>query len=124
MSFFRLSQLFKSFHYAWDGLVSTYKSEQNFRLQVLVSVIVVTVSAVLGISRKEWVIVLLVICLILLLELLNTALEKVIDVLQPKIHHYVKLIKDVMAAAVFLASLFAVVIGVIIFLPYFLPFFK
>ncbi len=119
MNFLSLSQLKKSFYYAWSGLVSTYKSEQNFRLQVLVSIIVVAISVYFRLSRKEWVIVLLVICLVLLLELLNTALEKVMDILEPKIHHYVKLIKDVMAAAVFLASLFAVIIGVLIFWPYF-----
>lgn len=124
MKFLKLSVLVKSFRYAWSGLSATYKSEQNFRLQVLVAVVVVVFSFIFGISNKEWVIVLLVICLILLLELLNTALEKVIDVLEPKIHHYVKLIKDVMAAAVFLASLFAVIIGVIIYYPYLMEFIR
>ena len=119
MNFFSISQLIKSFRYACEGLISTYRSEQNFRLQVAVSVLVIAASFYFGISRKEWVIVLLVICLVLLLELLNTALEKVMDILKPKIHHYVKLIKDVMAAAVFLASLFAIIIGVLIFWPYF-----
>ena len=89
MSFFSLKQLSKSFKYALRGLTSTYKSEQNFRLQIWISLIVVILSFYLEITRKEWVIVLLVICLVLLLELLNTALEKVIDVLEPKIHHYV-----------------------------------
>lgn len=111
-------QLKKSFWYAWRGLASTYKSEQNFRIQVWVAFFVACLSFYFRVTSREWIIILLVSSLILLLELLNTALEKVVDVLEPKIHHYVSLIKDVMAAAVFLASLTAVIIGLIIFYPY------
>jgi diacylglycerol kinase len=54
----------------------------------------------------------------MLMELANSAVERVADILKPRIHDYVKEIKDIMAAAVFLASMSAVVIGLIIFLPY------
>lgn len=104
--------------FAWRGLKEVYVSEQNFRLQLAIALAVVAVSFTFGISRKEWVLVLLLICMVLLLELVNTLTEKILDILKPKIHHYVEAIKNIMAAAVFLASLFALIIGVIIFLPY------
>lgn len=71
-----------------------------------------------GITLKEWVIIILVITLVLLLELLNTVIERMIDVIKPKIHEYVRVIKDVMAAAVLISSLAAVVVGIIVFYPY------
>lgn len=114
----RFSQLRNSFLYALHGLSFVYKHEQNFRIQAWVSVVVVLTGFYVGLSNKEWVIILLVISMVLLLELVNTLVEKVIDILKPKIHHYVKLIKDIMAAAVFLVSITAVLIGVIIFYPY------
>ena len=54
------------------------------------------------------------------MELANSAVERVTDILKPRIHDYAKEIKDIMAAAVFLASFVAAVVGLIIFLPYIL----
>ena len=58
--------------------------------------------------------------LVILMEIVNSAVERVTDVLKPRINGYVKEIKDIMAAAVMLASLVALIIGVIIFWPYFI----
>jgi diacylglycerol kinase len=57
------------------------------------------------------------------MELLNTALEYFTDLLKPRLHHYVSLIKDIMAAAVLLTALGSAVIGLIIFLPHFIKLF-
>ncbi len=114
----KLKQLVQSFVYAKRGLVRVFRTEQNFRVQILISLVVVIIGAVFRLTSKEWVVVLLVICLVLLLELVNTVVEKVIDILKPKIHSYVAIIKDVMAAAVLLAAVFATIIGLIIFYPY------
>ncbi len=66
----------------------------------------------------ERVILLTVILAVLVLELLNTGIERLIDLLKPRLDDYVKDVKDVMAAAVLLASFFAVVIGIVIFWPH------
>jgi len=71
------------------------------------------------ITRTEWIFLVLAIGLVLLMEVLNSAIERVVDVLKPRIDDYVKEIKDIMAAAVMLASVVAVIVGLIIFIPYF-----
>ncbi|MBP7061150.1 MAG: diacylglycerol kinase [Candidatus Moranbacteria bacterium] len=62
--------------------------------------------------------VLIDLALVLILELVNTALERVMDILKPRVHPYARVVKDVMAGAVFIASCGAFIVGVIIFTPY------
>ncbi len=113
-----LKSLIKSFKYAYKGIRYVFRHEQNFRLQVFAALVVIILMFVFGVSRNEAIVLLLLVMLVLVLELINTAFEKMIDVLKPKIHHYVEVIKDIMAAMVFLASLGAFVIGLMIFWPY------
>lgn len=75
-------------------------------------------------SGLERALILLSIVLVLTLELANTALERVMDILKPRIHPYARVIKDVMAGSVLLASLAALAIGIAIFLPYVANFFR
>lgn len=72
----------------------------------------------------ERILLLLIISLILVLELINATFEKMVDVLKPRIHSYVEIIKDLMAAAVLFASLGAAVIGLVIFVPHFIKLFS
>jgi len=94
------------------------REEQNLRLQAVAAAAVAVLGGVLGISRMDWIFLVLAILLVLLTEVINSALEMVTDVLKPRINSYVKEIKDVMAAAVMLASLGAVVVGLLVFVPY------
>jgi diacylglycerol kinase len=110
--------LIKSFRYAFRGMVYAFKNEQNFRLQVIIALIVCLSMWVFSVTRNEAIILFLLIFLVLILELINTVFEKLVDILQPRIHHYVAVIKNFMAAMVFLASLGALIIALIIFLPY------
>lgn len=112
------NKISKSLVYAWHGLDYVFKSQRNFRIQIIVALLVILAGLYFGLSRQEWIILLFLIALVLILEILNTVLETFIDVLKPKIHHYVQIIKDLMAAAVLLASLVAALIGLIIFLPH------
>jgi diacylglycerol kinase len=59
--------------------------------------------------------------LVIIAELVNSAVERITDVLKPRINGYVKEIKDIMAAAVFVSALIAVIVGLIIFVPYIFP---
>lgn len=113
-----------SFFYAWKGLKYTYQNEQNFRLQLVAALAVIILMILLRVDPWEAVILLFAIIFILTLEILNTTLERFIDLLKPRLNHYALVIKDMMAAMVFLASLGAVLIGVIIFVPYFLAMIK
>ncbi|MDO8259936.1 MAG: diacylglycerol kinase family protein [Candidatus Magasanikbacteria bacterium] len=108
----------KSFQYALRGLAKVFREEQNLRVQTLAGLVASGLAAYFSISLIEWCILLIAIMTVLLMEIANSAVERVTDVLKPRINNYVKEIKDIMAAAVMLASVFAVIIGAIIFLPH------
>ncbi len=114
----RLKRLSKSFSYAFRGLRKTYKEEQNIRVQIIIGSLVLFLAFFLGLSRIEFSIIIFLIVLVILMELANSAVERIADVLKPRINTYIKEIKDIMAAAVLLASIMSVVVGLIIFWPY------
>jgi len=114
----RLGRLLKSYSYAVRGLFKTFREEQNLKIQIIASLVVLILGIYFSISRIEWAILTLVICLVLTAEITNSAIERITDVLKPRINTYVKEIKDIMAAAVLLSSIAAIIVGVIIFFPY------
>lgn len=109
----------QSFRHAFRGLKYVLKNEQNFQLEILIGVFIIILMFVFDIRDWQKVALFLVIFSVLAVELINTILERVVDILKPRVHPYAQLIKDIMAAAVLLASIGAVIIGLIIFLPYF-----
>ena len=111
-------QLLMKFSYAWEGIKAAFKSELSLRIQLAVSVAVVLAGVLLGLTQVEWLFVIGSIGVVISLELLNTAIEKMLDFLHPARHDSVKFIKDVSAAAVLIASLTSVIVGVIIFSRY------
>ncbi len=108
----------KSFLYAIHGLSYTWRHEPNFRIQLVAAFLVIIAGLSFSISRSEWLIIFLVISSVLVLELLNSAVETLTDLVKPRLHEYVRLIKDMMASAVLVASVAAIVIGLAIFIPY------
>ncbi len=116
----KITRLFKSFGYAYKGLFKTFREEQNLKIQTFASLAVLILGFYFSINRIEWAILTLVVCLVLVAEIANSAVERITDVLKPRINTYVKEIKDIMAAGVLLASLAAIITGAIIFFPYFL----
>jgi diacylglycerol kinase len=117
MNLRRLAQSFKN---AWRGLVYVYKNEQNFRIQILLSFLVIALLFIFGVRKEEAIVVFLLIILVLILEILNSAVEKFTDIVKPRLHEQVKLVKDILAAMVLFVSISTVIIGFFIFWPYFL----
>jgi len=113
-----IKQVIKSVGYAWKGMVHVFRHEQNFRIEIIISIGVMGLAFLVGVRSYEVIILLLLISLVLILELLNSALEKFVDILKPRLHLQVGIVKDIMAAMVLCASLSALVIGSIIFWPY------
>jgi len=111
-------RLKKSFGYAIKGLIKTFREEQNIRVQSTLGSVAILLAWFLGIARLEWALLVFVIGLVLLMEIANSAVERIADVLKPRINSYVKEIKDITAAAVLLSSVIAIIIGLIIFWPY------
>ena len=119
-----VKSLYKSFSAAFAGLKYAFKHEQNFRLQILIALLVLIATAVFPLKVWEVILVILLLVAVLAMELLNTVMEYFADLLKPRLHHYVSVIKDMMAAAVLITSLGALLIGLIIFLPHFIGLIK
>jgi undecaprenol kinase len=114
----KIKRLFKSFGYAFKGLFKTFREEQNLRIQTVLSLVILILGFSYNLSRLEWSLLIIVIILVLVAEITNSAVERITDVLKPRINSYVKEIKDIMAAAVLLSSLAAVLVGFLVFWPY------
>lgn len=112
------TRFYKSLLYALRGLGYVVHHEPNFRIQLVTAFLVIVAGFAFSISRMEWLVIFLVISSVLVLELLNSAVEILVDLVKPRLHEYVRLVKDIMAAAVLIASIVAVVAGLLIFIPY------
>jgi diacylglycerol kinase len=107
----------KSFSNAANGIVFLFKSQQNARIELLITVLVIFSAIVFRISASEWIAILLCIALVLGLEGINTSLELLADKVHPEFDKEIGKAKDVAAGAVLLASIVAAIIGIIIFAP-------
>lgn len=95
------------------------KNERNFQIHCTVAGAVVLLMLWLPLSRMENAALIIMIALVLGFELVNTALERVMDILKPRIHPYARVIKDLMAGVVMIAAGAAILVGSFIFSPYF-----
>jgi undecaprenol kinase len=111
-----LRKYLRSFGYAFEGIITASK-EQNLKSHILSAIIVILAGYWTGLSRMEWYIVLLLIALMFALEMMNTAIERVVDLASPEIHPLAKQAKDIAAGAVLVFALFSAIIGLLIFLP-------
>ena len=114
---YSIIRLIKSFGYAIRGIVDTYQTEQNMLIHTIISIIVILMSIYFKISKIEICIIVLTIALVVSLELVNTAIENVVDMSMPNIHPLAKIAKDTASGAVLVAALASIIIGLIIFLP-------
>lgn len=110
-------KVFKSFSYAIEGIVHGVKRERNLRIHLTITVMVCLIGFWFDISITEWLIILLAIGGVIALELVNTALERVVDLVTEEFQPLAKQAKDVAAGAVFIYAIIAVMIGMVIFLP-------
>ena len=106
------------FAYAFAGLKAGWKGQRNIKVMVAVGGVAAGLGWWLGLSRLEWSVIALACGLVLGLELLNTAGEKLVDILSPDIDPRYGEIKDILAGAVLVAAIFAAVAGVLVFMPY------
>ncbi|MFE7061109.1 diacylglycerol kinase family protein [Sutcliffiella sp. NPDC057660] len=112
------SSFAKSFTYAWSGLVFVLRTERNIKIHLGIAFCVIALSLYLNISKVEWLILFLVIGGILVIEILNTALENVVDLVTEEYHPLAKIAKDVAASAALVFAFISVIIGIILFSPY------
>jgi diacylglycerol kinase len=109
-----------SFKYAFNGLFYAIQTQKNIRIHLVATVVVLLFSALVKIKTLELALILIVVGMVWIAEIFNTAVEKIVDLCSPQYHLLAKLSKDLAAAGVLVAAITAVLIGVIIFLPYIL----
>lgn len=112
-----IHKFFKSFLFAFEGVVHVFKSEQNFRFHVLAAVIVLFASLFTGLSKWEWIIIVMLICGMFVIELVNASIERVVDLTSPELHPLAKQAKDLAAGACLVYAICTVIVGLIIFIP-------
>jgi undecaprenol kinase/diacylglycerol kinase (ATP) len=117
-------KFFKGFIYAYNGLKVFFAHERNGRIQLLIAIVVVLLGAVLQVSPADWIVLLFCIALVLSLEMMNSAIEKICNMVQPTFHPAVKTIKDISAGAVLWVSVISTIIGGIVLLPKIFDYFK
>ncbi|MBI4021822.1 MAG: diacylglycerol kinase family protein [Candidatus Andersenbacteria bacterium] len=103
--------------HAWDGVYFAARQEKNFRVQLVVYAMAMVLGVVLGLPARDLALVVLVSSFILTLEMVNTAIEALANVVDPKYHEGLRLVKDVAAGAVLVTSAAAIVIGLFLFIP-------
>ncbi|MBU8879431.1 diacylglycerol kinase family protein [Bacillus sp. FJAT-29790] len=110
-------QLIRSFGFAISGIKSAVLKERNMKIHLLISIAVIGLGIWLSLSTVEWLFVLFAIGGMLSLELLNTAIERAVDLVTAKYHPLAKEAKDIAAGSVLIYALLSVITGLIIFLP-------
>lgn len=113
----KLKKLGNSFLFAFRGFKELLITEQNMRIHVGISVIVILLMFLLETTLEEKAILLFTIAFVISAEIINSVLERVVDIIRPRLHQDAKKIKDAMAAFVLLFSLIAGIIGLLIFIP-------
>ena len=107
-----------SFRYAFNGISYTFKNSRNFKIQVIFSFLSLILGSLFQLDKIDYLILLLTIFSVLSLEILNTSLESLVDlVVKKKFSHLAKIAKDCSAGAVLLASINSVIIGLCLFIP-------
>ena len=114
----RIAKFLSSVRFAVAGLWYIVRREQNFQIDLFAALIVIVLMMILPLRSIEYVILSVAIVSVLVMEIINTVFERMIDILKPRVHPYAKVMKDMMAAAVLLTALGAGAVGILIFYPY------
>ena len=112
-----------SFKYSIEGLIYAYKNEQSLLIHFVATVFAVFLGILFGIEKWEWISVGLVLIIVLIVELFNTAIEATVDMVTLEINPLAKIAKDCGSAAAFVAAIAGTIICLTIFVPYFIALF-
>jgi len=112
-----MKRFMRSAAYAWAGLCFAFRTQRNMKYHAAAAVLACGLSALMGLNRIEWAIILMMIALVIALEAVNTAIEKAVDLASPNVHPLAKTAKDAAAGAVLLAAAASIIIGLLILGP-------
>lgn len=115
---------YRSFMYALRGISKALREEKSFRAMLVCFLLIVAAGVWLGVTMLEWAMLLLCCGAVLAAEMINTAVERAVDIASPEKNPLAGAAKDIAAGAVLVISLFAAAVGLIIFVPRFIALFK
>ena len=113
----KTKKLINSFKYAFTGIKSAFKTEQNMKIHFTIMTLVIVLGIFLHISIQEWIICVGCFACVIGAEMFNTAIEKVVDLASPEKNEIAKLAKDISAGAVLIFAIGSAIIGLLIFVP-------
>lgn len=116
-----MKRFFSSFGYAWTGLRRAWSEQPNLRFHTVAATIVIAFAFYVQVSGGEWIALGLTIGMVITAELINTAIENLVDLISPENNPLAGKIKDVAAGAVLVSAATAIVVGCIIFAKYIFP---
>lgn len=109
--------LYQSFGYAFQGIWTAISQERNMKIHCFATICVIIAGIILHISKEEWFICLILFGLVMSLEMVNTSIESVVDLVTKEKRPLAKRAKDTAAGAVLVSAIFAAIIGLVIFIP-------
>ncbi len=112
-----MKKVLKSFKYAFDGIFTGIKEEQNMKIHITIMILVIIFGIMLKISKMEWIICIILFGLVISMELINTAIENTVDLVTKEKNEQAKIAKDVAAGAVLVSAIASAIIGLIMFVP-------
>ena len=110
-------KIINSFEYAFEGIFTSFKTERNMKIHVLIMILVILTGVILKIDKMDWIICIILFALVIGGELFNTTIETVVDMIMPEKNEKAKIAKDISAGAVLVLAIGAAIIGIMIFLP-------
>ena len=112
-----MKKFIKRYYYAFQEIISKLKQEKNMKVHIIIMIIVIICGIIFKISKIEWIICIILFALVISLELVNTSIEKTVDLITQEKNEIAKIAKDVAAGAVLVAAIAAAIIGLMIFVP-------
>ncbi len=113
----RSQNLLESFRFAFAGLWYVLRTQRNMHIHLSITAVVVALGLWLKLPPAHWAVLVLVIGLVLISEMINTMIEKLVDLVSPEYHPLAKVVKDVMAGTVLLTAFISIIVGVLVLGP-------
>ena len=107
----------RSFGYAFKGIKAVFGNEANMNIHLIISILVIVCGFIFNISISEWMLCIICFGLVISLEMLNSAIENLVNLVSPEQNKIAGKIKDISAGAVLIAAICAAIVGLIIFVP-------
>lgn len=117
MANWKNQNFFKAMKNSINGILYTLKKERNIKIQIIISILVIIFGFLFKLNLTEWLILTITIFIVIIAELVNTAVEVTVDLITEEYNEKAKIAKDISAGAVLMSAINSIIVGIIIFCP-------